>query len=106
MTVTGCDECPLFEAGEDAERCRHPGAPEPAIVACTAGEIRGGIFVPASWPAPDWCPLREAPLTIALVRDRPTGDLSQAPMCDCEDCNFQWGKPMRVCDVCHGVRAD
>lgn len=51
MIVTGCDDCPLHEYDQDT--CQHPEGAHREVP-------RYGN------PAPDWCPLRKAPLTIAL----------------------------------------
>lgn len=57
MTVTGCDDCPLEY---DSMACRHPEAPK--------GDHELWRWKDAGG-APGWCPLRTAPLTIALEQE-------------------------------------
>ena len=70
MTVTGCDDCPLKEGywTEDVleHLCAHPDAPENADTFVDA-YMAGRPHRAAGQGAPDWCPLRKGPLTIALV---------------------------------------
>ena len=56
--MKGCDDCPLAE--HEWSHCQHPTAevPEPE------GDRYGHGLPDAG--APSWCPLRTAPLTIAL----------------------------------------
>jgi len=68
LKVADCRECPLFHSDEYGERCEHPDGARRH-----PHHIRGHWigqehqFIPAATPAPDWCPLRLAPLTIKLV---------------------------------------
>lgn len=65
MNVTGCDDCPLTQADPHTADllCGHPDhAPEKR----EASTVYGRALPEDGWP-PDWCPLRTAPLTIALA---------------------------------------
>ena len=56
MTVTGCKDCPLWAwSGID-----------PGIGECLHPERAAKGHWPSETPPPTWCPLRTAPLTIAM----------------------------------------
>lgn len=71
MTVTGCEDCPMGGLGHSTEgwyveeQCYHPDGKKRVV-------WREAV---AKGPPPDWCPLRTAPLTIALDMGGVEGDV-------------------------------
>jgi len=57
--VTGCADCPMRYDGEAGVECSHPDAPEGVDNYITYDVNINAI-------TPDWCPLRKAPLLVAL----------------------------------------
>lgn len=62
-TVTGCNDCPLFENYEGSYICVHPSSTkETTYIPRKTEDEGGGMFS----LAPDWCPLKKESLTITI----------------------------------------
>lgn len=60
IAVTGCDDCSFLDG--EYEICMMPGIPSTAVDWHSLAEHDSHYITP------DWCPLREEPVTVELVK--------------------------------------